>query len=157
MLRRSLVLAAAILGVSASQAQILERTTTNSGTNRIFQYSIQSTYGTQTSADATPNLRVEAEAVLLKLDQARICASSGSACTTGSIEPSHVLTAMNVRRDLAKSSLRFSFGIENTAEEILYLEQSLPPIIHSLREAGTPLHSLSPSEEIADKTNPVSA
>ena len=101
--------------------------------------------------------QVEAEAVLLKLDQARICASSGSACTTGSIEPSHVLTAMNVRRDLAKSSLRFSFGIENTAEEILYLEQSLPPIIHSLREAGTPLHSLSPSEEIADKTNPVSA
>ena len=64
MLRFSFVLAVAILSPAASQAQILERTSTNSGTNRVFQYSIQSTYGTQTSADATPNLRVEAEAVL---------------------------------------------------------------------------------------------
>ena len=64
MLRFSFVLAVAILSPAASQAQILERTSTNSGTNRVFQYSIQSTYGTQTSADATPNLRVETEAVL---------------------------------------------------------------------------------------------
>jgi len=77
MLRRSLVLAAAILGASASQAQILERTTTNSGTNRIFQYSIQSTYGTQTSADATPNLRVEAEAVLNLKEDSFLTNSAG--------------------------------------------------------------------------------
>ena len=64
MLRFSFVLAVAILSPAASQAQILERTSTNSGTNRVFQYSIQSTYGTQTSADATPNLKVETEAVL---------------------------------------------------------------------------------------------
>ena len=64
MLRFSFLLAVAILSPSVSQAQILERTSTNSGTNRVFQYSIQSTYGTQTSADATPNLRVETEAVL---------------------------------------------------------------------------------------------
>ena len=77
MLRHSLVLAAAILGASASQAQILERTTTNSGTNRIFQYSIQSTYGTQTSADATPNLRVEAEAVLNLKEDSFLTNSAG--------------------------------------------------------------------------------
>ena len=64
MLRFTFVLAVSVLGAAASQAQILERTSTNSGTNRVFQYAIQSTYGTQTSADATPNLRVETEAVL---------------------------------------------------------------------------------------------
>ena len=64
MFRISFLLAFAILSPSASRAQILERTVTNSGTNRVFQYSVQSTYGTQTSADATPNLRVETEAVL---------------------------------------------------------------------------------------------
>ena len=64
MFRISFLLAFAILSPSASQAQILERTVTNSDTNRVFQYSVQSTYGTQTSADATPNLRVETEAVL---------------------------------------------------------------------------------------------
>ena len=64
MFRFSLGLTASLLAASASQAQLLERTSTNSGTNRVFQYSIQSTYGTQTAADATPNLRVETEAVL---------------------------------------------------------------------------------------------
>ena len=64
MFRISFLLAFAILSPSASRAQILERTVTNSGTNRVFQYSVQSSYGTQTSADATPNLRVETEAVL---------------------------------------------------------------------------------------------
>ena len=64
MFRFSFVLAFAILSPSLAQAQLLERTSTNSGTNRVFQYSVQSTYGTQTSADATPNLRVETEAVL---------------------------------------------------------------------------------------------
>ena len=64
MFRFSFLLAFAILIPSLAQAQLLERTSTNSGTNRVFQYSVQSTYGTQTSADATPNLRVETEAVL---------------------------------------------------------------------------------------------
>lgn len=64
MLRFTFALAVSVLGATASQAQILERTSTNSGTNRVFTYSIQSTYGTQTSADATPNLKVETEAVL---------------------------------------------------------------------------------------------
>ena len=64
LLRCSLIAAVVFLGASPSRAQLLERTSTNSGTNRVFQYSVQSTYGTQTSADATPNLRVETEAVL---------------------------------------------------------------------------------------------
>jgi cysteine desulfurase len=76
---------------------------------------------------------VEAEAILLLLNQLDICASSGSACTTGSIEPSHVLTAMGLPPDLARSSVRFSFGKYNTEEEVDFLLQQLPPIIQRLR------------------------
>jgi hypothetical protein len=64
MVRSVFALVFSLLGTMASQAQVLEETITNSGTNRVFQYAIQSTYGTQTSADATSNLLVEAEAVL---------------------------------------------------------------------------------------------
>ena len=64
MFRSVFALAFSLLGAMASQAQVLEETITNSGTNRVFQYAIQSTYGTQTSADATSNLLVEAEAIL---------------------------------------------------------------------------------------------
>ena len=77
MLRHTLVLAIAILGASSSQAQILERTTTNSGTNRVFTYAIQSTYGTQTAADASPNLRVDAEAVLNLKEDSFLTNSAG--------------------------------------------------------------------------------
>jgi cysteine desulfurase len=76
---------------------------------------------------------VEAEAILLLLNQLDICASSGSACTTGSIEPSHVLTAMGLPPDLARSAVRFSFGKYNTDEEVDYLLQHLPGIIQRLR------------------------
>jgi cysteine desulfurase len=76
---------------------------------------------------------VEAEAVLLLLDQVGICASSGSACTTGSIEPSHVLTAMELSRELARGSVRFSLGRYNIEEEIEYLLEKLPGIINKLR------------------------
>jgi cysteine desulfurase len=76
---------------------------------------------------------VESEAVLLMLDQLGICASSGSACTTGSIEPSHVLTAMGVPPVRARGSIRFSLGIYNTEAEVDYLLQELPGIIERLR------------------------
>src|SRR5687768_1949658 len=76
---------------------------------------------------------VEAEAILLLLNQLDICASSGSACTTGSIEPSHVLTAMGLPADLARSAVRFSFGKYNTDDEVDYLLQQLPGIIQRLR------------------------
>jgi cysteine desulfurase len=77
---------------------------------------------------------VEAEAVLLLLDQVGICASSGSACTTGSLDPSHVLTAMGVVPMRARGSVRFSLGIYNTSEDVDYVLEHLPRIIQKLRD-----------------------
>ena len=79
---------------------------------------------------------VEAEAILLLLDRLGICASSGSACTTGSIEPSHVLTAMDVKRPLAKGSIRFSFGRYNTDDDVDYVLENLPGVIQRLRSVS---------------------
>jgi cysteine desulfurase len=76
---------------------------------------------------------VEGEAVLIQLDLNGISASSGSACTTGSLEPSHVLTAMGVPADVARASLRVSLGHENTREEIDTLLEKLPPAVQKLR------------------------
>ncbi|HZV33054.1 MAG TPA: cysteine desulfurase NifS [Verrucomicrobiae bacterium] len=85
---------------------------------------------------------VEAEAILLLLDQAGICASSGSACTTGSLDPSHVLTAMGLSAARARASIRLSLSVYNTAEEVDYLLAHLPPIIAKLRAVSplTPAH-----------------
>jgi cysteine desulfurase len=85
---------------------------------------------------------IEAEAILLLLDQAGICASSGSACTTGSLDPSHVLTAMGLSASRARGSIRLSLGIYNTDEDVDYLLQHLPPIIAKLRGVSplTPPH-----------------
>src|SRR5689334_4149067 len=77
---------------------------------------------------------VEAEAVLLLLDQLGICCSSGSACTTGSLDPSHVLTAMGLNPMRARGSVRFSLGLYNTAEEVDYVLKHLPPLIKKLRD-----------------------
>lgn len=82
---------------------------------------------------------VEAEAILLLLDQAGICASSGSACTTGSLDPSHVLSAMGLSPMRARGSLRFSLGFYNTDADVDHLLEKLPPIIARLR-AISPLN-----------------
>jgi cysteine desulfurase len=79
---------------------------------------------------------VEAEGILMALDQLGICASSGSACTTGSLHPSHVLTAMGIKPARAKGCVRFSLGIYNTAEEVDYVLQHLPGVIARLRAAS---------------------
>jgi cysteine desulfurase len=92
---------------------------------------------------------VEAEAILMMLDQLGICASSGSACTTGSVDPSHVLTAMNVSPMRARGSVRFSLGLYNTDEEVDYLLQHLPGIIAKLR-AISPLDSKHPDNDQFD-------
>lgn len=76
----------------------------------------------------------DAEAILLKLDKVGICASSGSACSSGSSEPSHVLTAIGLPHDMAYSSLRVTFGRENTKEEVDYLVDSLVKIVEELRK-----------------------
>ncbi|HMJ66881.1 MAG TPA: aminotransferase class V-fold PLP-dependent enzyme, partial [Candidatus Binatia bacterium] len=82
---------------------------------------------------------IEAEAILMQLDQLGICASSGSACTTGSLEPSHVLTAMGVNPMRARGSVRFSLGIYNTSAEVDYLLQHLPGTIAKLRSISPAL------------------
>ncbi|HBN27084.1 MAG TPA: cysteine desulfurase NifS [Desulfobacteraceae bacterium] len=77
---------------------------------------------------------VEGESILLLMNEYGICASSGSACTSGSLEPSHVLRAMGVPYTLAHGSIRFSLGKYNTDEEVDYIVEVLPPVIKRLRE-----------------------
>jgi cysteine desulfurase len=77
---------------------------------------------------------VEGESILLMLDGYGVCASSGSACTSGSLEPSHVLRAMGVPFTAAHGSIRFSLSIYNTDEDVDLIVDKLPPIIERLRE-----------------------
>jgi len=77
---------------------------------------------------------IEGEAILLMLDQHGICASSGSACTSGSLEPSHVLRAMGIPFTAAHGSIRFSLSRYNTEEQIDYTIEKMPEIINRLRE-----------------------
>jgi cysteine desulfurase len=76
---------------------------------------------------------VEGESLLLSLDMQGIAASSGSACTSGSLDPSHVLLAMGLVHEIAHGSLRFSLGRQNTEEEIDYVLEQLPKIVERLR------------------------
>ena len=76
---------------------------------------------------------VEGEALLILLDAKGICASSGSACTSGSLEPSHVLLAVGVPYEAAHGSLRLSLSAENTPEEVEYLLKVVPEVVTRLR------------------------
>ncbi len=82
--------------------------------------------------------QVEGESVLLQLDLAGIAASSGSACTTGSTEPSHVLLALGVDRDRAHSALRLTVGKDNTREEMDRVAAVLPEIVARLQALAPP-------------------
>ncbi len=76
---------------------------------------------------------IEGESILLLMDQFGICASSGSACTSGSLQPSHVLRAMGVPYTMAHGSVRFSLSVYNTAEDVDLVIRELPAIIEKLR------------------------
>lgn len=77
---------------------------------------------------------IEGEAMLLCLDMNRICVSSGSACTTGSLEPSHVLLAMGMPAERAHGSVRFALGRANTEEQIAYVVDTFASIVARLRQ-----------------------
>jgi len=87
---------------------------------------------------------IDAETALLLFDQEGLCCSAGSACSSGSINPSHVLTAMGVSRDEARASLRFSLGRTTTDSEVDRALEIIPRIIAKLRAAqpagGSPVH-----------------
>ena len=82
---------------------------------------------------------IEGESLLLRLDMCGICASSGSACTSGSLDPSHVLLAIGVPADVAHGSLRISMGCENTKEDVDFLVEKLEGIVKTLRDMSLSL------------------
>ena len=77
---------------------------------------------------------IEGESLLLRLDMAGICASSGSACTSGSLDPSHVLLALGLPHEIAHGSLRLSLCEYNTEEEVDYILEQVPQVVRTLRE-----------------------
>jgi len=83
---------------------------------------------------------IEGESMLLLLEQAGICASTGSACTSGSLDPSHVLLAIGLPHEVAHGSLRFTLGESNTDGDVDYVVETLPPIVERLR-AMSPLYA----------------
>ena len=82
----------------------------------------------------------DSEALLMHFDLAGIACSSGSACSTGAVEPSHVLTAMGVPRELGVAALRFSFGKDSTIEDVEAVTAALPKIVEKVRSLSTVLH-----------------
>lgn len=90
---------------------------------------------------------VEGESILIMLDMAGICASSGSACTSGSLDPSHVLLAIGLPHEIAHGSLRLTLGYENTKEEMDYVVDNVKRIINNLRNMS-PLY-----EDFVKKNN----
>ena len=79
---------------------------------------------------------VDGEALLLNLDTKGICASTGSACTSGSLDPSHVLLAIGLPHDVAQGSLRITFGEDNTKEDVDFLVDTLVNVVEKLRDTS---------------------
>jgi cysteine desulfurase len=91
-------------------------------------------------APRTPNTTnisfdcIEGEAMVIALDLKGLSVSTGAACSSGAIEPSHVLTAMGLSPDRARGSIRFSLGKQNTAEEVEFALELIPQVVGRLRE-----------------------
>ncbi len=77
---------------------------------------------------------IEGESLLLMLDMINVCGSSGSACSSGSLDPSHVLMAIGLPHEIAHGSLRLSFGEENTEEDVDFILEEIPKIVNRLRD-----------------------
>ncbi len=89
---------------------------------------------------------IEGEALLLRLDNIGVCASSGSACASGSLDPSHVLLAIGLPAETAHGSLRLTFGAQNTMEDARYICKALPEIIAELRAMSPVWENIKKSE-----------
>jgi cysteine desulfurase len=83
---------------------------------------------------------IEGEALVIALDLKGLAVSTGAACSSGAIEPSHVLTAMGLRLSRAKASIRFSLGKQNTQEDVDYALQLIPATVARLRELSPVWH-----------------
>ncbi len=79
---------------------------------------------------------LDAESLLVRLDMEGICASAGSACTSGALEPSHVLMALGIEKNLSKSSIRMTLGRENSPEDVEKVLKTLPALVAELRKKG---------------------
>ena len=90
---------------------------------------------------------IEGEALVIALDLKGLAVSTGAACSSGAIEPSHVLTAMGVRPDRARASIRFSLGKQNTAEEVEFAITTVPETVARLRELS-PVYNKAASAEL---------
>jgi cysteine desulfurase len=77
---------------------------------------------------------IEGESLLLMLDMINVCGSSGSACSSGSLDPSHVLMAIGLPHEIAHGSLRLTFGEENTEEDVDFILEEIPKIVNRLRD-----------------------
>jgi cysteine desulfurase len=100
---------------------------------------------------------IEGEAILLMLNAVGIAASSGSACTSGSLEPSHVMRAMSIPYTAAHGTIRFSLCCQNTAEEIERVIESVPPIVAQLRQMSPYWGEHGPIEDPTDAFAPAYA
>ena len=83
---------------------------------------------------------VEGESLLLKLDQYGICASSGSACTSGSLDPSHVLLAIGLPHEIAHGSLRLTINEHTSPEDVDYMLETIPQVVEYLRKMSPLWH-----------------
>jgi len=84
---------------------------------------------------------IEGESLLLMLDMKGVCGSSGSACSSGSLDPSHVLMAIGLPHEIAHGSLRLTFGDDNTEEDVAYILEEIPKIVTKLRDMS-PLYEV---------------
>ena len=91
---------------------------------------------------------VEGESLLLMLDMQGICASSGSACTSGSLDPSHVLLSIGLRHEVAHGSLRLTLSEDTTDEDIAYMAQVIPEVVGRLRDMSPLWERIVKGEEI---------